>query len=197
MSLDFTEEQLAGFPPDAQAIIRALLVELKRLTERSRRVGRSKDSAELVAASQHTASACEARWQASVPEPTWRPTGAREIRAGVASDGPMSRRRSTPALRLPPMWNQVVGPRSRTVAASSVGTARDQAVGHRIPTAPSRLSWLRYDDLRGTPAGRADRSVGTTLGGLHRAADGLLPSEQTSHGDVSGRFAEPAVLPGD
>jgi transposase len=34
MSLTFTDEQLAGFPPEAQAIIRALLAEVKRLEKR-------------------------------------------------------------------------------------------------------------------------------------------------------------------
>lgn len=34
MSLVFTEEQLAGFGPEAEAIIRALLAEVRRLTER-------------------------------------------------------------------------------------------------------------------------------------------------------------------
>jgi hypothetical protein len=34
MTLNFTDEQLAGFPPEAQAIIRALAAEAKRLKAR-------------------------------------------------------------------------------------------------------------------------------------------------------------------
>jgi hypothetical protein len=34
MTFDFTDEQLKGFPPEAQAIIRALAAEVKRLNAR-------------------------------------------------------------------------------------------------------------------------------------------------------------------
>jgi transposase len=57
MPLDFTDEQLAGFPAEAQAIIRALLAEVKRLTARvaelEAQLGKSPRNSSLPPSSQH------------------------------------------------------------------------------------------------------------------------------------------------
>jgi transposase len=57
MALDFTAEQLQGFPPEAQAIIRALAAEVKRLNARvaelEAQLGKTPQNSSLPPSSQH------------------------------------------------------------------------------------------------------------------------------------------------
>ena len=66
----------------------------------------------------------------------------------------------------------------------------------RVPTASAGVSLLRRDDMRGTARRRAARAVGTAVDGIHRAADGLLSSEQAADGRVPRHAVGPALLPG-
>ena len=200
MSPGITEEIIARQPPEAQAIIRALLAEIAELKARIEELerqakGKTPQNSSLPPSTQHPHARPQppngSRKRNAAGSPAMRNTNDRLIPTDQCDDvQPLQ------ADRMPALRREALGQRPGAVAASGVGIARDQAARDRIPAASADVSLLRRNDVCGIARRRAARTVGAAVDGLRRPADGLLSPEQAADGRVPRHAVRPAMLPG-
>ena len=170
MSPGITEEIIARQPPEAQAIIRALLAdnaELKaRIEELERQAkGKTPQNSSLPPSTQHPHARPQPPKRKSKKKRGGQPGHEKHERPLIPTDE-CDDVQPLQADRMPALRREALGQRPGAVAASGVGIARDQAARDRVPTASADVSLLRRNDVCGTARRRAAGPVGAAVDGV-------------------------------
>ena len=196
-----TEEIIARQPPEAQAIIRALLAKIAELEAELRRhcegrvKGKTPQNSSLPPSTQHPHAQPPPQKRKSKKKRGGQPGHEKHERPLIPTDEcddvqplkPTECRRCGEKLSgsdPEPLRHQVW-------ELPEIKPHVTEYQRHRLTCA-----LLRRDDLCGTARRRAAGAVGAAVDGVHRAADGLLSPKQAADGRVPQHALGPAVLPG-
>ena len=169
MSLNVAEEIIARQPPEAQAIIRALLAEIAELKARIEELerqakGKTPQNSSLPPSTQHPHARPQPPKRKSKKKRGGQPGHEKHERPLIPTDecDDVQPLKPTECRRCGAKLSRQ---RPGAAAASGLGIARDQAAGDRIPTPSVDVSLLRRDDVCGTARRRA-------AGAIRAAVDG-------------------------
>ena len=173
MSLNVVEEIIVRQPPEAQAIIRALLAEIAELKARIEELerqakGKTPQNSSLPPSTQHPHARPQPPKRKSKKKRGGQPGHEKHERPLIPTNE-CARRATAQTDRMPTMWCEALGQRPGAAAASGVGIARDQTAGDRIPTPSVDVSLLRRDDVCGTARRRAAGAIRSAIDGADGA----------------------------
>ena len=151
--LSIPAEVESEMTPAVRAFVQRLLAQLE---EFQARLNQTPQNSSLPPCSQHPHAKTPVE-KDKIEAETGRSAGTRQARAITDAQCRLRSGSDGQTHRMPAVWSATSRQRPRTVAASSLGTARDQADRHRVSTASAALSAAATSTCAVLPVGRARR----------------------------------------